>query len=84
MASTDLLYEYRWAIGIALIGLLLFSRYIMRRLHERRMARQRLDAAPGEAQLVSPDGYRRARRQFLASLVLLVVIVIVATLTHMR
>lgn len=82
MTSTDLLYEYRWAISVALIGLFLLSRYIMRRVHERKEAQRRLAADSGENQLVSPDGYRRARKQFLLTLALLIVIIVVSVLTH--
>jgi hypothetical protein len=84
MASTELIYAYRWPIGVALIGLLLLSRYIIRRLHARREARQRLGAATGEMQVVTPTDYRRARKQFLASLALLAVIIVVAVLTRFR
>jgi len=84
MASTDLIYAYRWPIGVALIGLLLLSRYIIRRFHARREARRRLDAATGAVQVVTPTDYRRARKQFLASLALLAVIIVVAVLTRFR
>ncbi|MEM9683961.1 MAG: hypothetical protein AAF942_11905, partial [Pseudomonadota bacterium] len=67
-----------------LVGLFLLSRYIMRRLHARREAREKLAAESGESQLLSPDGYRRARRQFLLTLALLVVIIVVSILTHIR
>jgi p-aminobenzoyl-glutamate transporter AbgT len=83
MTATDLLYEHRWTIGIALVGLFLLSRYIMRRLHARREAQRRVAAKSGEIQLVSPEGYRRARKQFLMTLALLIVIVVVAVLTHL-
>lgn len=83
MVSTELVYAYRWQIGIALIGLLLLSRYIMRRVQARRDAR-RLGTAAGEAQAVTEADYQRARKRFLASLALLVVIVVVAVLTRFR
>lgn len=83
MTSANLLYEYRWTIAIALLGLFLLSRYIMRRRHARREAQRQLAAAPGELQLVTPEGYRRARKQFLLTLALLVVIIVVAVLTHL-
>jgi hypothetical protein len=82
MPSNELLYEYRWAIAVLLVGLLLLSRYIMRRMHERREARRRAAAESGETQLVSPEGYRRARKQFLVTLFLLIVIVAASVLTH--
>jgi len=84
MVSTDLIYAYRWPIGVALIGLLLLSRYIMRRLQARREARRRLGAAAGEAQAVTPADYERARKRFLVSLALLVVIIAAAILTRFR
>ncbi len=84
MASTDLIYAYRWPIGVTLIGLLLLSRYIIRRLHARREARRRRGAKAGEAKAVTPADYRRVRKQFLASLALLAVIIVVAVLTHFR
>jgi uncharacterized membrane protein len=82
MASTDLIYEYRWAIAAVLVVLFLLSRYVMRRVRERREARRRLSAQSGEIQLLTPEGYRRARTQFLLSLALLIVIVFVALLTR--
>ena len=84
MTSSELIYDYGWAIAVALVGLFLLSRYIMRRLHARRLAREKLAAESGEAQLLSPDGYRRARRQFLLTLALLIVIIVVSILTHIR
>ena len=84
MVSTDQIYAYRWPIGITLIGLLLLSRYIMRRLQARREARRRLSETAGEAQVVTPADYERARKRFLASLALLVVIVVAAIVTHFR
>lgn len=84
MTSAELINDYGWAIAVALVGLFLLSRYIMRRRHARRAAREKLAAESGEAQLLSPDGYRRARRQFLLTLVLLVVIIVVSILTHIR
>jgi Ca2+/H+ antiporter len=85
MTSANLLHEYSWAIAIALVGLFLLSRYIMRRVHARREAEARRAAAtPGEQPLVGPDEYRRARKQFLLTLVLLVVIVVVSVLTHFQ
>lgn len=83
MVSTELIYAYRWQIGITLIGLLLLSRYIMRRLQARRDARRR-GAAAGEAQVVTDADYQRARKRFLASLALLAVIIVVAVLTRFR
>lgn len=84
MTSADLLYDYRWLIGIALIGLFLLSRYIMRRVNERREAQRRLAEESGDLQLVTPDGYRRARKHFLMTLVLLIVIIVVSVLTHLN
>ena len=84
MVSTDLIYAYRWPIGVALIGLLLLSRYIMRRLQARHDARQRVKAASDETQVVTQADYARARKRFLASLALLVVIIVVAVLTRIR
>jgi len=82
MTSNDLLYEYRWAIAAAIVGLYLIARYITRRLHARREARKRLAAESGETQLVSPEGYKRARKQFLLTLALLIVIITVSILTR--
>ena len=84
MTSADLLREYRWAIAAALIGLFLVSRYIMRRQRVRREAQQKLAAAPDEIQLVTPDGYRRARKRFLMTLALLIVIIAAAAVTRFR
>ena len=74
----ELLHEHLWALGIALVGLFLLARYIMRRAHARKAA------APVEATLVGPEEYRRARKQFLLTLALLLVIVAVAVLTHFQ
>lgn len=82
MTATDLLYEFRWTIAIALVGLFLLSRYIMRRVHQRRETQRRLAAESGETEIVGPEDYRRARKQFLLTLVLLIVIVVVSVLTH--
>jgi len=82
MTSSDLLFEYRWTIAVALVGLFLLSRYIMRRVYERRDARRRLAAERGESELLSPEGYRRARKQFMLTLALLAVIIVVSILTH--
>lgn len=73
---TDLPHEHLWLLGVALVGLFLLSRYIMRRAHARRAAE------PAEPSLVGPEGYRRARKQFLLTLALLLAIVAVAVLTH--
>lgn len=83
MTATDLLYEYRWVIAVTLVGLFLLSRYIMRRTHERREAQRRLATESGETQIVGPEGYRRARKQFLLTLALLIVVVVVSVLTHL-
>ena len=82
MASTDLIHDYRWAISAALVGLFLISRYIMRRMQARREAQKRLAAETGEPQLVTPEGYKRARKQFLLTLALLIVVIVVSVLTH--
>jgi hypothetical protein len=85
MTSADLLHEYSWAIAIALVGLFLLSRYIIRWMQARRDAEaRRMVAAPGEHPLVGPEGYRRARIQFLVTLVLLIVIVVLSVITHFR
>lgn len=82
MTATALLYEYRWTIAIALVGLFLLSRYIMRRVHQRRETQRRLAAESGETEIVGPEDYRRARKQFLLTLALLFVIVVLSVLTH--
>lgn len=78
MTLADLLQEHLWILAIALVGLFLLSRYIMRRAHMRK------PAAPDEPTVVGPEGYRRARKQFLLTLALLLVIVAVAVLTHFQ
>ena len=82
MTSADLLYEYRWAIAIALVGLFLLSRYINRRRRTRLEAARRLAAEPGEIRPVGPKEYDRARQKFYLTLVLLVVIITAAVLTY--
>jgi type II secretory pathway component PulF len=85
MTSADLLHDYFWAIAIALVGLFLLSRYIMRRMHARREAEaRRIAAMPGEQPLVGPEGYRRARIQFILTLVLLLVIIALSVMTHFQ
>lgn len=74
----DLLHEHLWTLGIALVGLFLLSRYIMRR------AQTPKKAVTAEQSLVGPEEYRRARKQFLLTLALLLVIVAVAVLTHFQ
>ena len=83
MVSTDLLHDYRWTIAAALVGLFLLSRYVMRRINARRDAQRRHAAETGQVQLITPEGYRRARKQFLMTLALLVVIVVVALMTQL-
>lgn len=78
MTLADLLQEHLWILAIALVGLFLLSRYIMRKAHARKAA------APAEQSLVGPEGYRRARKQFLLTMALLLVIVAVAVMTHFR
>jgi hypothetical protein len=75
----ELLHEHLWALGIALVGLFLLSRYIMRRAQGRKTS-----ATADEQSLVGPEEYRRARKQFLLTLTLLLVIVAVAVLTHLQ
>lgn len=85
MTSADLLREYAWAIAIGLVGLFLLSRYIMRWMQARREAEaRRIAAAPGEHPLVGPAGYKRARTQFLLTLALLIVIIVLSVITHFR
>ncbi len=85
MTSAELLHKYAWAVAIALVGLFLLSRYIMRWMQARREAEaRRMAAAPGEHPLVGPEGYRRARIQFLLTLVVLVVIVVLSLIQHFR
>jgi hypothetical protein len=76
---TDLLREHLWTLGIALVGLFLLSRYIIQRAQGRKRS-----ATAAEPPLVGPEGYRRARKQFLLTLALLLVIVAVAVLTHLQ
>ena len=75
----ELLHEHLLTLGVALVGLFLLSRYIMRRAQARRKT-----APATEQSLIGPEGYRRARKQFLLTLALLLVIVAVAVLTHLQ
>jgi hypothetical protein len=75
----ELLHEHLWTLSIALVGLFLLSRYIMRRAQAPKKA-----AAADEQSPVGPEEYRRARKQFLLTLTLLLVIVAVAVLTHLQ
>ena len=79
MTLADLLHDRLWLLGIALVGLFLLSRYLMRRAQAKRKT-----AAASEQSLVGPEGYRRARKQFLLTMALLLVIVAVAVLTHLQ
>jgi hypothetical protein len=85
MTSNDLIREYAWAIATAVGILFLLSRYIMRRLRERREERERVLAEEaGETPMVTPDEFSRARKQFLLTLVLVIVVVILSILTHFQ
>jgi cell division protein FtsL len=85
MTSNDLIREYAWAIAAAVGILFLLSRYIMRRLRERREERERVLAEQtGETPMVTPDEFSRARKLFLLTLVLVIVVVILSILTHFQ
>lgn len=85
MTSNDLIREYAWVIALAVGVLFLLSRYIMRRLRERREERARLLAEEtGETQVITPEDFARARKLFLLTLALLIVVVIVSILTHFQ
>lgn len=77
--------QYGWVLAVALVLLFLLSRFIMRRIRRRQEARERAVAEQtGETSFVGPDGFRRARKQFILTAALLIVIVIVAVLTHFQ
>lgn len=85
MTSNDLIREYAWVIAAAVGILFLLSRYIMRRLRERREERARVLAEEtGETPIVTPEDFNRARKLFLLTLALLIVVVIVSILTHFQ
>ncbi len=85
MTSNDLIREYAWVIAIAVGILFLLSRYIMRRLRERREERARILAEQtGETPMVTPEEFYRARKLFLLTLALLIAVVIVSILTHFQ
>lgn len=85
MTSNDLIRENAWVIAIAVGILFLLSRYIMRRLRERREERARILAEQtGETPMVTPEEFYRARKLFLLTLTLLIVVVIVSILTHFQ
>ena len=82
MTSDAFIREYAWAIALAAAALFLASRRVMRRLRERRELRERALAAESvRSPTVGPEDYARARKQFLLTLALLIVIVIVSILT---
>ncbi len=85
MTSNDLIREYAWAIALAAGVLFLLSRYIMRRLRERREERERaLAEETGERPRVTPEEFARARKLFLLTLTLLILVVIISILTHFQ
>ena len=82
MTGEDLLRQYGWALGIVLVLLFLLSRAVMRRLGRR--AAQRQTARSDDRPTVGPEGFVRARRQFILTLALLAIIVMVSILTHLQ
>lgn len=85
MTSDAFIREYAWAIALVVAALFLVSRRVMRHLRERREMRARaLAAEQGQSPTVGPEDYARARKQFLLTLALLIVIVIVSILTHFQ
>ena len=85
MESPDILRQYGWVLAIGLVLIFLLMRFIMRRIRQRREERARQIAErTGETPLVGPDGFKRARQQFILTGILLIVIVIVAALTHLQ
>lgn len=85
MSTEDLLRQYGWTLAFALVLLFLLSRAIMRQV--RRRAERRHAATADESSdlpQVGPEGFARARKQFILTLVLLAVIVIVSILTHLQ
>ncbi|MCG8547790.1 MAG: hypothetical protein MJE12_26645 [Alphaproteobacteria bacterium] len=85
MESPDILRQYGWVLAVGLVLVFLLMRFIMRRIRQRREERARLIAErTGETPLVGPDGFKRARQQFILTAALLVVIVILAVLTHLQ
>lgn len=85
MSSGDLLRQYGWALAFALVLLFMLSRAVMRRIGRRAAERQAAAAEKNDDQpQVGPEGFARARKQFILTLVLLAIIVIVSILTHLQ
>lgn len=85
MTGEGLLRPYGWALGIVLILLFPLSRADMRRLEQRTARRDLAEASRnGDRPAVGPEGFARAGRQFILTLALLAIIVIVAILTHLQ
>ena len=85
MTSEELLRQYGWALAIVIVLLFLLSRAVMRQV--RRRAEQRRAAAmeeSGDHPQIGPEGFARARKQFILTLALLAIIVIVSILTHLQ
>ena len=85
MMSNALIREYAWVIALAVGVLFFLSRHVMRRLRERREERARaLAEETGETPTVTPQEFARARKLFLLTLTLLIVVVILSILTHFQ
>jgi len=85
MTGDDLLRQYGWALGNVLVLLFLLPRAVMRRLGQRTARRDLAEASRnGDRPAVGPLGFANARRQFILTLALLAIIVVVAILTHLQ
>lgn len=82
MSGDEILRQYGWAPRIVLALLFLLSRTAMRRLRE--CSARRLAALNDDRPTVGPEGFAHARRQFILTLALLAIIVIVSILTHLQ
>lgn len=83
MSSEEFLRQYAWVLAAVAALLFVLSRYLLRHIRRRQEARDQA-AADGDTPLVGPEGFRRARRQFLLTAALLIVIVILSVLTHFQ
>lgn len=82
MNGDETLWQFGWALAIVLVLRFLLSRAVTRRLCECSAGRQA--AGNDDQPTVGSEGLARARRQFILTLVLLAIIVIVSVLTHLQ
>ena len=84
LEPSQILQQHLWVVPVAIGVIYLAARAIVRRLGSREEAIRRRRGEADDAPTVGPEGFARARRQFLLTLALLLVIVVVSILTSLQ